>query len=223
MGLAVIQKSRPGTSQVQDDADNDGILDREEQGPGGADPTYDGNGDGTPDSQQENVASFHTTTDDYVTLVSLGGMHLTDVQAVDNPSPADTPVYLEMPFGFIDFAITGITPGGAATVHSTSPQERRSIHTINMERRQTMPSLIGTSSSSMAQRVQKLVGISSRCTLLMETEVTTTLTQTAPSSIRVVPGSIREYLPLRLFQLIRFPGMHLFWCSSWIHRPEQHH
>jgi PKD repeat protein len=112
---------KTGYITVEDDADNDGILDSEEQGPGGADPVYDGNGDGTPDRQQENVASFHTTTDAYVTLVSLGGMHLTDVQAVDNPSPADTPVYLTMPFGFINFTITGITPGGAVTVQLYLP------------------------------------------------------------------------------------------------------
>ncbi len=55
-------------------------------------------------------------------LLVSGGMHLTDVQAVDNPSPADTPVYLEMPFGFIDFAINGITPGGAVTVQLYLPK-----------------------------------------------------------------------------------------------------
>ncbi len=112
---------KTGYITVQEDTDNDSILDTEEQGPGGTDPDYDGNGDGTPDSQQGNVASFHTTTDDYVTLVSLGGMYLTDVQAVDNPSPADIPEYLEMPFGFIDFAITGITPGGVVTVQLYLP------------------------------------------------------------------------------------------------------
>ncbi len=55
-------------------------------------------------------------------LLVPGGMHLTDVQAVDNPSPADIPVYLEMPFGFIDFTINGITPGGSATVQLYLPK-----------------------------------------------------------------------------------------------------
>ena len=114
---------RAGYITVQDDADNDNdsILDAEEQGPGGTDPAYDGNGDGTPDSEQGNVTSFHTTTDEYVTLASPGGMALTDVRAIDNPSPADIPAYLEMPFGFIDFTINGITPGGAATVQLYLP------------------------------------------------------------------------------------------------------
>ena len=111
---------RTGYIAVQ--GDNDGIPDTEEQGPGGTDPAYDGNGDGTPDSEQGNVASFHTTTGEYVTLVIPGGMHLADVHAVDNPSPADTPVYLEMPFGFIDFTINGITPGGSATVQLYLPK-----------------------------------------------------------------------------------------------------
>ncbi len=107
---------------VQADTDNDSIPDKEEQGPGGTDPAYDGNGDGTSDSQQGDVASFHTTTGDYVTLVSLEGMYLTDVQAVDNPSPTDTPEYLETPFGFIGFTITGLAPeGGAVTVQLYLP------------------------------------------------------------------------------------------------------
>jgi PKD domain len=106
---------------VPADTDNDSILDAEEQGPAGTDPTFDGNSDGTPDSQQGNVASFHTTTNDYITLASLGGMPLADVQAVNNPSPADTPKYLEMPFGFVEFAITDVTPGGAATVQLYLP------------------------------------------------------------------------------------------------------
>ena len=55
----------------------------------------------------DRATSLHSIrrTGDYVTLVSLEGMYLTDVQAVDNPSPTDTPEYLETPFGFIGLTV----------------------------------------------------------------------------------------------------------------------
>ena len=112
---------KPDYITVQEDSDNDSILDQEEQGPGGTDPAYDGNNDGTPDCQQGDVASFHTMTGSYVTLVSLGGQSLTNVQAVDNPSPTDIPEYVETPFGFIDFTIAGLVPGSAVTVQLYLP------------------------------------------------------------------------------------------------------
>ena len=67
--------------------DNDGLPDGEEQGPGGNDPNYDGNGDGTADSLQGNVASFHTYDNEgYVTLESQPGTSISYCEAVDNPS-----------------------------------------------------------------------------------------------------------------------------------------
>ena len=97
------------------DSDNDGVADTEEMGPDGTDINYDGNNDGIPDSRQGNVASLHTVTGDYVTLSSPDGTSLTNVQAVDNPSPADAPGGVDFPYGFFEFTINGVAVGGAAT------------------------------------------------------------------------------------------------------------
>jgi len=97
------------------DTDQDGIPDSQESGPSGTNPDYDGNGDSVPDSHQDNVASFSSTTGAYVTLASDSGT-LSDVAPVANPSPSDAPSGVEWPVGFIDYTITGLTPGGSATV-----------------------------------------------------------------------------------------------------------
>lgn len=97
------------------DSDNDGVADTEEMGPDGTDINYDGNNDGIPDSRQGNVASLHTVTGDYVTLSSPDGTSLTNVQAVDNPSPADAPGGVDFPYGFFEFTINGVAVGGVAT------------------------------------------------------------------------------------------------------------
>ena len=99
------------------DTDLDGILNKEEQGPSGTDANYDGNGDGIPDWQQDNVASFYTATGVYITLTSSGGKTaLSDVASVGNPSPSDTPAGVQWPLGFLDFKVTGIPPGGSTIV-----------------------------------------------------------------------------------------------------------
>jgi hypothetical protein len=105
------------------DTDLDGILNKEEQGPSGTDANYDGNGDGIPDWQQDNVASFYTATGVYITLTSSGGKTaLSDVTSVGNPSPSDTPAGVQWPIGFLDFNVTGIPPGGSTivTIHLPS-------------------------------------------------------------------------------------------------------
>jgi len=80
-------------------------VDDEESGPDGTDPSYDGNGDGIPDRDQDNVASFHSVTGGYVTLaVPLPGS-LSDVRSMENPSMGDTPSEVTFPYGFIGFTI----------------------------------------------------------------------------------------------------------------------
>ena len=72
----------PLTAQILND-DNDSLSDIEEQGPNGNDPNYDGNDDGTADSLQDNVASFHTYDDqNYVTLESPAGTSISNCKAV---------------------------------------------------------------------------------------------------------------------------------------------
>ena len=79
--------------------------------------TYDGNGDGIPDYQQPNVASMNTFSGlDLVTLASPNGTTLANAQAKDNPSPGNSPSGVTFPYGFFDFTVNGLTPGGATTV-----------------------------------------------------------------------------------------------------------
>lgn len=107
------------------DADFDGMPDDEENGPDGDNPDYDGNSDGIPDSSQDNVVSFHTNDgENYITLATPSdGSIIKNVQPADNPSPADTPVGIEFPFGFVNFTITGIASGGAASARLYLPAD----------------------------------------------------------------------------------------------------
>jgi hypothetical protein len=100
------------------DEDEDGITDQEEKGPNGDQDDYDGNNDGTPDSQQANVASFLTyDNQQYVTLSVPGSEKLEDVKAINHPDPNGdgAPDEDSYPFGFFRFKITGLAAGGSTT------------------------------------------------------------------------------------------------------------
>ena len=98
------------------DDDNDGVPDEAEQGPDGNDATYDGNGDGTPDYQQDNAVSGHTHDNSYyITLAVSSGETLSNTQTNDNPSPSDSPSGVDFPYGFIEFTINNVAVGGATT------------------------------------------------------------------------------------------------------------
>jgi len=102
------------------DTDSDGVQDSEEMGPAGNDPNYDGNGDGNPDHQQNNVASLHTHDgEDYVTLASNVGA-LSNVQAIAPPGSPPDGVNFE--YGCFDFTVTGLSVGGAAIVTIFGPE-----------------------------------------------------------------------------------------------------
>lgn len=98
--------------------DSDGVPDVGEMGPGGNDPSYDGNGDGVPDYQQAHVTSLSTASGTgYVTLEVPSGQSFVGVQAVANPHPDDAPA-VKFPYGFFAFTITGVPAGGVvATLH----------------------------------------------------------------------------------------------------------
>jgi len=82
-------------------------------GPDGDDGTYDGNNDGTPDSEQDTVASLHTFGGGhYVTVESPQA--LGNVQAVK--PPAGLPPDVAFLYGFLGFSVSGLTPGGATSV-----------------------------------------------------------------------------------------------------------
>ena len=77
----------------------------------------DGNNDGTPDSEQSDVASLPNSADgQYVTIVSPDGTKLEGVSAIANPSPADAPASVKFPVGFFEFKVSGITIGGSTNV-----------------------------------------------------------------------------------------------------------
>lgn len=98
------------------DSDGDGVPDKEEQGPDGTDTTYDGNNDNIPDSQQDNVASGHTYDgQNYVTLAVPDPATISDAEAVDNPSSADSPSGVEFTYGFFTFTVNNVGAGGTAT------------------------------------------------------------------------------------------------------------
>jgi len=109
---------RWGYSEINEDIiiDSDGIPMQEESGPDGIDQGYDGNQDGIPDWQEGNVSSFHTVTDDYVTLASPESTMLVNVKAIANPSPNDVPSKVKkMPYGCFEFAIDGVGTGGSVS------------------------------------------------------------------------------------------------------------
>ena len=113
-----------GADEYLYDKDNDGVSDQEEQGPERSDPGYDGNDDGTPDSQQDNVVSCHTfDRQHYVTLACPDTAAISNARAVENPSPSDAPSEVEFPYGFFTFAINDIDPGGATTVSMYLPAD----------------------------------------------------------------------------------------------------
>jgi hypothetical protein len=101
------------------DDDLDGINDKEEQGPGSDNPDYDGNSDSKPDWLQANVASFWSYNDQqYITLAVPEPFVIENVQAVDNPAPdaPGSPGSNSCPYGFFNFSIGGLTPGGSTMV-----------------------------------------------------------------------------------------------------------
>jgi parallel beta-helix repeat protein len=100
----------------------------EEWGPDGEQADYDGNGDGVPDSEQNNVASLHTFDGTrYVTIESPEGTSLWDVRPV-NPEDilADPPEDVDFPWGLFSFVVEGVPEGGSVilTLYLHGAEER---------------------------------------------------------------------------------------------------
>ncbi len=103
-------------------ADSDGVdPTTEDAGPNGG----DGNGDGTPDSQQSNVTSLPNSANDhqYVTLESPSSTTLANVEAIANPSAGDAPQGVAFPIGFLAFVVDDVTAGDATTVTLYLPHD----------------------------------------------------------------------------------------------------
>lgn len=105
------------------DTDSDGVSDKEEQGPDGNDPDYDGNKDGTADSLQGNVTSIHTfSAFSYITIESPAGTSISNCKAIDNPTSTNVPSNADFFDGFFEFAVTGLHSGDATTVTLYFPE-----------------------------------------------------------------------------------------------------
>ena len=104
---------------VAGDDDNDGVLsDVEDGAPNGG----DGDSDGIADAQQSNVSSLPNAVDQqYVTLASPDGTTFSNVVAVENPSPGDSPPDVEFPVGFFEYTLDNVSPGGSTTVTQILP------------------------------------------------------------------------------------------------------
>lgn len=90
------------TTDVVGDSDLDGVGDEvEDEAPNGG----DGNGDGTPDSQQSNVASLPSFNGGFVTLAAPPGFGLTSVSALSPLSMESTVLGVDLPEGLIGFQV----------------------------------------------------------------------------------------------------------------------
>jgi hypothetical protein len=103
------------------DDDNDGIIDLVEvSGPNDG----DGNNDGVSDYLQSNVALFNAyNLQDFIIIESPEGTALSKCRAVDNPSPDDMPADINFKYGFFEFTISGLSPGGSTALSLTLPND----------------------------------------------------------------------------------------------------
>ncbi len=119
-GEESVDTDEDGTGDNADiDDDNDGVMDSiEAAGPNNG----DANNDGTPDSLQRHVVCLAAhASQDYVVLETPAGTFLSNCQASANPSGTDAPEGLSFDYGFFDFTINGLTPGGSTTLTVTLP------------------------------------------------------------------------------------------------------
>jgi hypothetical protein len=104
--------------------DADAVPDGSDYGPGGSDIEYDGNQDGIADAVQSHVVSAGSFDGShYVTFAADAGTVFEAFDAIENPSPDDSPPEVEFPWGFYEFRLTGIERSGAFTVTLILPQD----------------------------------------------------------------------------------------------------
>lgn len=78
---------------------------------------FDGNGDGVPDDQQENVTAIPSAADDgYVTFETSGGGFSSLNATATHGAPEDPPGDASFPAGFLDFTLEEVAAGETATV-----------------------------------------------------------------------------------------------------------
>lgn len=103
------------TATFSDDADGDGISNGDEDaGPNGG----DANNDGTPDRDQPEIAVTKTYDNKYYVWLEVEnppGATLVGCQTLAPPI-GGCGTWVEFPYGFFEFTIEGVGPGGAAAV-----------------------------------------------------------------------------------------------------------
>jgi len=108
-----MNQGRSVTATFNVDSDGEGIGDNLETG---GPNNGDGDGNGTLDVNEDNVATFKDIYGTWVTIVSAAGTRLKDITFQGNPSPGDAPPGVTFGCGFFGFTIEGITPGGSTIV-----------------------------------------------------------------------------------------------------------
>ncbi|MBF0336416.1 MAG: hypothetical protein HQL05_01155 [Nitrospirae bacterium] len=99
----------------------------EEQGPGGNDPNYDGNGDGTPDRLQGNVESFHAANLQYITVAADPSVNISTISSVTTPDLGGLGLTTgnagsKLPVGTLSFTLTGVQTGAVNQVKFYLPR-----------------------------------------------------------------------------------------------------
>jgi len=108
--------------------DSDNVSDAVENGVPGITPNNtqgDGNGNGTPDSQEGNVTSgtfTHNSSTAYFTLVSSGSGN-TNVTHVGGPSHP-LPAGVTMPYGEFSFTVNGVSSGATVNLELFVPYDQ---------------------------------------------------------------------------------------------------
>lgn len=134
-----------------EDGDTDGVDDSvEDRAPNEG----DGNRDGVPDKQQENVASLRTAvgSNDFVTIAAPAGRNLSRVSARSSPGNGVTASdAYQYPLGFIGFTVSG-APAGESTTTEIIPEKPVNVNSYQMVSRTAQnPSRTSTRSTSMAR------------------------------------------------------------------------
>ena len=90
--------------------------------PGGDNNTDDGGE--SPGNQQNNVVEFSTYDNRHqVLLTSPTGTTIRDYRALENPDSDRSPERIDFPYGFFEFAVDGVEPGGTTTVTVELPED----------------------------------------------------------------------------------------------------
>ncbi len=103
------------TQQPASEGSSPGDDDNPQGGGGSSDPGA--TDDSKPDNQPGNVVELSTHDNRHrVTLTSPAGTTIRDYRAIDNPDIDHSPERVDFSYGFFEFSVDGLEPGGTTTV-----------------------------------------------------------------------------------------------------------